>query len=72
MRFVAFRGLGIFICAWLSFHNSLHAQLADTIWEGFTTVSNLFLQPCVDGIPKTDLTIQGLKVQIPFELLLFG
>jgi hypothetical protein len=46
----------------------LHAQLAGTIWEGYSTVSNLSLQPCVDGIPKTDLTIQGLKVQVPFEI----
>lgn len=48
--------------------SSLHAQLAKTIWEGHATVSNLSLQPCVDGIPKPDLTVQGLKVQIPFEL----
>jgi len=46
----------------------LHAQLAETIWEGYATVSNFSLQPCVDGIPKPDLTIQGLKVRLPFEL----
>lgn len=53
---------------WLAATFSGRAQLADTIWEGYTTVSNLSLQPCVDGIPKTDLTIQGLKVQVPFEI----
>jgi hypothetical protein len=68
MRFSGFRALGGFICAWLSFQNPLHAQLANTIWEGNANVSSFSLQPCVDGIPKTDLTIQGLKVQVPFEI----
>jgi hypothetical protein len=53
---------------WLAATFSGRAQLADTIWEGYANVSNLSLQPCVDGIPKTDLTIQGLKVQVPFEI----
>jgi hypothetical protein len=53
---------------WVAATFSGRAQLADTIWEGYTTVSNLSLQPCVDGIPKSDLTIQGLKVQVPFEI----
>ena len=45
-----------------------HAQLADTIWEGKVTVSGFSLQPCIDGVPKPDLTFFGLKFQLPFEV----
>ena len=45
-----------------------HAQLADTIWEGKASVSGFSLQPCIGGLPKPDMILGGLKLQIPFEV----
>ena len=68
MRFSAFRALGVFICAWLSFQNPLHAQLADTIWEGTQWISSINMVSLKPDGSASFPSLLGARINLPLEI----
>ena len=60
--------LGVFICAWLSFHNSLHAQLANTIWEGTQWISSINMVNLKPDGSANFPSLLGARINLPLEI----
>jgi len=65
------RKLAAFAVVSLSLAHCMLAQLADTIWEGDLSISNMSFQQIEEGVLKYPL-LQGGKITVPVEIWFWG